>query len=122
MGIAVFVKLMHWNRRITCGGKGPLALNFNAMHNESGTLQDVPGLRRIILWLGNTCAAQKKLGKHPEMHKLREGRCLPGPHVRGACLEHLASCFTIARGCQTTPTSITSTILDSEDPIGRRGD
>ena len=96
-GIGIVRELMHWNRRITCGGKGPPsgAYWLNAMYNKPGMLQDVPGaggLRRI-LWLGST-AAQKKLGR-AHYAQAREGRCLPGRHVHGACLEHSASCFTM---------------------------
>ena len=79
-GIGIVRELMHWNRRITCGGKGPPsgAYWLNAMYNKPGMLQDVPGAGGFtadtMAW--QHCCAEKSWVA-PTMHKPgREGACL----------------------------------------------
>ena len=59
---------------------------------------------------------------------MQEGRCVPGPHVDGACLEHSVSCFTLAQHAdvsgKTTHNNITLSqkilsvvVVDSNDRV-----
>ena len=103
-GIGIVRELMHWNRRITCGGKGPPsgAYWLNAMYNKPGMLQDVPGAGGFtadtMAW--QHCCAEKagsrplctsQGGKAPAWTTC--SRCMPG--ALGIVFYHGA-----ARGCQ----------------------
>ena len=76
-GIGIVRELMHWNRRITCGGKGPPsgAYWLSAMYNKPGMLQDVPGAGGVYGgYYGLAALLRRKSWVAPTMHKPgREG-------------------------------------------------